>query len=425
MGKRNITEIKKSKKDGKHQQNIKIKKKSQSKRNIRGINQKKKSYRYREILNIFREPSVIEMINNLDNQTGPLQTNQIDSTVNLEFGSNINYREFYKLFKNGLILAKKNFSLKNLSLIKNLLLLLKDNNSGNDEDVFGIKSCDNELRKVYKMDLILSLISNERKLTDLGINNISDITKSFLSSNEYALYNDKQSFKDAIIYNKNITGDFSPDNFEKILYSSTILNIYKEILWELYNIQTTTKIVKTTLKEFLKGHNIFLTSMGSDYYGMILYDGTILVNKIYYTGLASDPVNSFRIFFTLLHELMHALSRIFRNNNNFFIDTDSFTKFNKIKTNESGDYFDKKFLLNCINDTKLSRFEILYLLEAKNYNYDNLNDFHNSFLAYKNKNKKVINKALKYNISRLTKENSYSREGCCFCAGKRINNLGV
>ena len=191
---------------------------------------------------MFREPTVIEIIDNLDNQASPLQTNQIDSTVNLEFGSNINYREFYKLFKNGLILAKKNFSLKNLSLIKNLLLLLKDNNSGNDEDVFGIKSCDNELRKVYKMDLILSLISNEKKLTDLGINNISDITKSFLSSNEYALYNDKQSFKDAIIYNKNITGDFSPDNFEKILYSSTILNIYKEILWELYNIQTTTKI---------------------------------------------------------------------------------------------------------------------------------------------------------------------------------------
>ena len=56
---------------------------------------------------MFREPTVIEIIDNLDNQTSPLQTNQIDSTVKLEFGSNINYREFYKLFKNGLILAKK------------------------------------------------------------------------------------------------------------------------------------------------------------------------------------------------------------------------------------------------------------------------------------------------------------------------------
>ena len=102
---------------------------------------------------MFREPTVIEIIDNLDNQASPLQTNQIDSTVKLEFGSNINYREFYKLFKNGLILAKKNFSLKNLKLIKNLLLLLKDDNSGNDEDVFGIKSCDNELRKVYKRTL--------------------------------------------------------------------------------------------------------------------------------------------------------------------------------------------------------------------------------------------------------------------------------
>ena len=42
---------------------------------------------------MFREPTVIEMINNLDSQIGPLQTNQIDSTVKLEFGSNINYRQ--------------------------------------------------------------------------------------------------------------------------------------------------------------------------------------------------------------------------------------------------------------------------------------------------------------------------------------------
>ena len=425
MGKKNITEIKKSRKDRKDMQIIHANKKSQSKRNTRGIKQKKKSYRYKQILNMFREPTVIEIIDNLDNQTSPLQTNQIDSTVKLEFGSNINYREFYKLFKNGLILAKKNFSLKNLKLIKNLLLLLKDDNSGNDEDVFGIKSCDNELRKVYKMDLILSLISNEQKLTDLGINNISDIAKTFQNSNDYILYNDKNSFKNAIIYNKNITGDFSPDNFEKILYSSTILNTYKEILFELYNIKTTTKIITKTLKEFLKGHNIFLTSMGSDYYGMVLYDGTILINKVYYSGLERDTVNSFRIFFTLLHELMHALSRILRNNNNFFLDTEAFTKFNKTKTKESGDYFDQKFLLNCINDTKLSGLEILYLLDSTNYNHNDLRDFHQSFLAYRNKNKSAINKALKYAISRLNKENSYSREGCCFCAGKRINFSGI
>ena len=425
MGKKNITEIKKSRKDRKYMQIIQANKKSQSKRNIRGINRKKKSYRYKEILNIFREPTVIEMINNLDSQTGPLQTNQIDSTVKLEFGSNINYRQFYKLFKNGLILAKKNFSLKSLKLIKHLLLLLKDNNSGNDEDVFGIKSCDNELRKVYKMDLILSLISNEEKLTELGINNISDITTKFQNSSEYVLYKHNKSFQDAIIYNENITGDCSPDNFEKILYSSTILNTYKEILLELYNIKTTTKIIAKTLKEFLKGHNIFFTLLRSDYYGMILYDGTILVNIMYYNYLGNDPINSFRIFFTLLHELMHALSRILRNNNNFFLDTDTFTKFNKIKAKESGDYFDQKFLLNCINDTKLSLLEINYLLDSDNYKYDNLNDFHKSFLAYRNKHKSAINKALKYTISRLNKENSYSREGCCFCAGKRINFSGI
>ena len=105
MGKKNNTKINKSKKDRKYMQRIQANKKSQSKRNIRGINRKKKSYRYKEILNIFREPTVIEMINNLDSQTGPLQTNQIDSTVKLEFGSNINYRE-YDTSKSGTVNIK-------------------------------------------------------------------------------------------------------------------------------------------------------------------------------------------------------------------------------------------------------------------------------------------------------------------------------
>ena len=65
------------------------------------------------------------MINNLDSQIGPLQTNQIDSTVKLEFGSNINYRQFYKLFKNGLILAKKKFQLEKSKINKTFTFVVK------------------------------------------------------------------------------------------------------------------------------------------------------------------------------------------------------------------------------------------------------------------------------------------------------------
>ena len=122
---------------------------------------------------------------------------------------------------------------------------------------------------------------------------------------------------------------------------------------------------------------------------------------------------------------MNSISRILRNNNNFFFDKDAFTKLNEIKEKEIGDYFDEKFLLNCINYAKFSRLEILYLLDSNNYNHDNLRDFHKSFLAYRNKNKSAINKALKYTFSRLNKDNFYLREGCCFCAGKRSNCLGI
>ena len=51
--------------------------------------------------------------------------------------------------------------------------------------------------------------------------------------------------------------------------------------------------------------------MNVNHYGMILYDGTILINCAYY-GLSYSHMNEIIILFTLMNEIMHALSRLLR-----------------------------------------------------------------------------------------------------------------
>ena len=65
--------------------------------------------------------------------------------------------------------------------------------------------------------------------------------------------------------------------------------------------------------------------MNIEYYGMILYDGTILINQAYY-GLTFTHRDAFIIFFTLLHEIMQALSHLIRGNDNYLLNTAEFTK---------------------------------------------------------------------------------------------------
>ena len=199
------------------------------------------------------------------------------------------------------------------------------NNQGNKEDdAFGIADNKNPLYQTFKIDTIISLLTNEYKIIDLEIKDIAKTDDVFKQTFEYALLNNPDYFKNNVPYNKNIQGEYSIDKFEAILYSTVILNTYKELLLELYNVPTTTEIIRKNLKYFLKNHNIYFILMELKKYGMILYDGTIIINKIY--TLIPSKSNAFIIFFTLLHELMHALSRLFRGDKNFFGCTDEFSK---------------------------------------------------------------------------------------------------
>ena len=74
--------------------------------------------------------------------------------------------------------------------------------------------------------------------------------------------------------------------------------------------------------------------MNIDYYGLILYDGTILINQIYLD--AKSNRNSLTILFTLMHEIKHALSRMARGDDNFVLNTDKFKKNSIISSKESG-----------------------------------------------------------------------------------------
>ena len=49
-----------------------------------------------------------------------------------------------------------NFGEKNLKVLKTILLVLKDINGKNSNDEFGLKSCVNNLQKVYRKDWIFT-----------------------------------------------------------------------------------------------------------------------------------------------------------------------------------------------------------------------------------------------------------------------------
>ena len=89
---------------------------------------------------------------------------------------------------------------------------------------------------------------------------------------------------------------------------------------------------------------------------------------------------------------MNILSYLLGKNNNHFFNSLKFQRFHEIKTKDICEVFYNKLLKNCINDNKITQLESQYLLDSKNYIYNNLNDFQKSFLAFRNKNNKKIEK---------------------------------
>jgi hypothetical protein len=314
------------------------------------------------------------------------------------------------------------FSENNLKALKIILLVLKDINGKNSNDDFGLKSCVNDLQKIYRKDLILTLLSSKNKIEEYSKS--STVENKFKQSIDYLIYIDNFAFNNTLLYyaNNNNKAELYPFNlFKDIIFSPVILKVYREILDELYDVQTSENEIKKIIENFLKNHSIYFLYMNSKRYGLTLYDGTIIINRIYYGAAYTDEF-AFIILWTLLHEIMHILSRLTRKDNNFFLDTGEFTMNKKIFSDESGNYFENKLLLSVLGKKSLTVFEAKYLLKKENYVYKTLKDFQNAFITFRKSNDSQIKRSQSFAIGKESNDNSFSIKIGCYFHGERKND---
>ena len=374
-----------------------------------------------KLFDYFSEPTIEEQIKSLDSPMINEFLINNSSELKIKFPSDINNRKFSELFSKGINFAKKNFSQKNLKVLKKLLLLL---NEAKDNDIvgneFGLNSCQSNLQKVFRKDLIFSLLSDEKKLSELGKDGLKKVQENFKKTKEYNLFINNSVYNNCILFNENNNnGLYSFNEFKDIIFSKVVLQAYKEVLKELYGVQLSRNEIKEKIKNFFKMHSIFFVYINIDYYGLIIYDGTILINQIY-LGAKSNR-NSLTILFTLMNEIMHALSRMVRGDDNFLLNTDQFTKNTNISSKESGNYLENKLLFSVLKAKELTSIEAGFFLETSNYGHETIDDFHKAFIDFRNKNANIINSAPTFSVGKENNNDSFTYNFGCYCAGSRSN----
>lgn len=116
------------------------------------------------------------------------------------------------------------------------------------------------------MDLLLTLVI-EQNITDIELNNNHNLEEIFSEAKEYMLFSQKDEFNKAQIYDNNIHKEISIKKFESILYSNTILNCYREVLEDLYNVKIITKEIKEKLIKYRKKNKIFNSTKNKKLHG--------------------------------------------------------------------------------------------------------------------------------------------------------------
>lgn len=354
------------------------------------------------------------LINSLDNMN---TINEPEADFELDFPSNLKEKEFVELFINGLKRAKQNFKKENLIILKSILTEIMKMD-GKRKNIFPFLLNKNELLKIYKMDFLLSIIANEQIIESIKSPNMKDSLENFRQLKEFILFVQKDVFEYYIEYNDN-KGDMNIKKFENLLYSKSTLSTYKELIYELYGKNVELKEIKENLKEYRKKHKIYFIDMPNGLYGLCIYDGTILLNRIYYDSLIRDPTNVFIIFLTLFHEYAHILSRLFRGDKNYFNNTGEFTKKNNINVNESGEFFEELFLFKSLPQRQITMVESKFLLDKKNYIYDSSQEFRDNFENFRKKNISLISVIPAVLLSKKKDLITIPRIGCSF-AGLRL-----
>lgn len=206
--------------------------------------EKKQQSKLSKILLHIKEPTIEQLINSLDS---PIKKSKIykNADFKLEFPSDVDDTKFEELFKKGINYAKMKFGENNLKALKIILLVLKDINGKNSNDDFGLKSCINDLQKIYRKDLILTLLSSKNKIEEYSKS--STVENKFKQSIDYLIYIDNFAFNNTLLYyaNNNNKAELYPFNlFKDIIFSPVILKVYREILDELYDVQTSENEIK-------------------------------------------------------------------------------------------------------------------------------------------------------------------------------------
>lgn len=366
------------------------------------------------------DEEIEETIKSLDILSVNYRTNNKNPII-FHFPNELKDQEFKELFIKGLKYCKKKFNINNLLNLKAILNKIKEIDikvGYNNNDYFSFLYSPYNLEKIYKKDILLSLLSDE-DMTNVNLKN--GIDNVFSTIKEFQMYEQNNIFKDPEEYDTHIQGDLSIKNFELLLYSNTILYTYKEILEELYDKKLTISEIKSALKNFRNYHKIYFISMPKGMFGLTLYDGTILINAEYYCPKIRDPKYTFIIFFTLFHEYTHVLSRLIRGDDNFFINTGKFLENTKKTIKESGYYFEKKILFNFLKCKTISGLEAKYLTDANNYCHESSKDFGKAFLAFKKDNESTIQNLDRVPVARNEENDRVSiRIGCNF-AGPRYD----
>ena len=112
------------------------------------------------------------------------------------------------------------------------------------------------------MELLLSLVSHET-ITDIKITQSKDsLNHIFSQTQEYLFYEQKDLFIEAKEYeDQNVNLNIYITKFEEFLFSNTILNIYKEIIYKSYKVNLEVREIKKKLIDFRKNHKLFFIEM--------------------------------------------------------------------------------------------------------------------------------------------------------------------
>ena len=148
----------------------------------------------------------------------------------------------------------------------------------------------------------------------------------------------------------------------KIILSDIVVSCYKEVL-KTQNININNSKIKTILSSFLNNVNIYYLNLED--YGLTINEGTIFINEKHIHDSLINLSSAGCVILTVMHEIMHCLLRLVRNDDNFYYLTGKVKINNKIY-DDSGKIFEKIFLnteYKSINDSAGE-----FLINVDNYN---------------------------------------------------------